>query len=110
VPSITARCRPFFSQPPCATPRAFYHNAGVWDDSAADAWRVGVVAWLKYCCSCSAQLPAAPHAYAWIQDVHVLHPCCILYCSTTDIACLLAVAAIQTGNIRHTSAAQGHDR
>uniref|UniRef100_A0A383W0F5 SHSP domain-containing protein n=1 Tax=Tetradesmus obliquus TaxID=3088 RepID=A0A383W0F5_TETOB len=36
VPSITARCRPFFSQPP----RAFYRNAGVWDDAAADAMRV----------------------------------------------------------------------
>jgi hypothetical protein len=36
VPSITARCRPFFSQ----APRAFYRNAGVWDDAAADAMRV----------------------------------------------------------------------
>jgi hypothetical protein len=36
VPSITARCRPFFSQPP----RAFYRNSGVWDDAAADAMRV----------------------------------------------------------------------
>uniref|UniRef100_A0A383W1K5 SHSP domain-containing protein n=1 Tax=Tetradesmus obliquus TaxID=3088 RepID=A0A383W1K5_TETOB len=35
VPSITARCRPFFSQPP----RAFYRNAGAWDANDADAMR-----------------------------------------------------------------------
>jgi hypothetical protein len=38
VPSITARCRPVF----CRPPRAFYRNAGMWDDASADAMRVSV--------------------------------------------------------------------
>ena len=38
VPSITARCRPFFSQPP----HAFYRNAGAWYAYDADAMRVSV--------------------------------------------------------------------
>jgi hypothetical protein len=39
VPTVTARCRPVFCQPP----RAFYRNNGVWDDAAAEAMRVSAV-------------------------------------------------------------------
>jgi hypothetical protein len=38
VPTIIARCRPVF----CRPPRAFYRNAGMWDDASADAMRVSV--------------------------------------------------------------------
>jgi hypothetical protein len=71
VPSITARCRPFFSQPP----RAFYRNAGVWDDAAADAMRVSA-AEKVLCCSCAHLLLwfLLLHAYAW------MHACmCLLH-------------------------------
>jgi hypothetical protein len=66
APTITARCRPVFCQPP----RAFYRTNGVWDDDAADAMRVSAVVAATCCCCLLLLWISSMHAYAWMQHVH----------------------------------------
>jgi hypothetical protein len=70
VPSITARCTPFFCQPP----RGFYRNTGVWDDAAAGAMRVSAakrVPARMACCCCSSK--CCRHWAQHLASAHCLY-------------------------------------